>query len=69
MRNTPTCDPYISVLCGKKKKDSRKNYIPDTLNPTFGELFEMDVYLPLDRNLLITVIDNRRLLPGKMNYN
>ena len=29
-------DPYIQVKLGKKKMDTRDNYVPNSLNPVFG---------------------------------
>lgn len=31
-------DPYIKLKIGKRKITDRKNYIPNTLEPTFGRL-------------------------------
>ena len=36
---------------------SRDQYKPNTLDPTFGQLFEMKVILPLEKHLVLTVID------------
>lgn len=64
-RNTATCDPYIAITSGKRKKiRARKNYVPDTLDPIFGQYFELEINLPQDHHLVVTVMDNRRLLPG-----
>ncbi|XP_025096654.1 myoferlin-like isoform X4 [Pomacea canaliculata] len=57
--NDPTglADPYIEIALGKKKMNSRDNYIPNTIDPVFGRLFEMTAVLPLDKDLIIRVKD------------
>ena len=50
-------DPYVKIQVGKKKMSSRDKYIPNTLDPTFGQLFEMKVILPLEKHLVLSVID------------
>ena len=30
-------DPYVVVKLGKDRKSSKKNFIPNTLNPLFGQ--------------------------------
>uniref|UniRef100_T1JKN2 C2 domain-containing protein n=1 Tax=Strigamia maritima TaxID=126957 RepID=T1JKN2_STRMM len=50
-------DPYVEIKIGKKKLSSRKNYKPNTLNPIFGEMFEMTAILPIDKELRIRVYD------------
>uniref|UniRef100_T1IIT4 C2 domain-containing protein n=1 Tax=Strigamia maritima TaxID=126957 RepID=T1IIT4_STRMM len=50
-------DPYITIKLGKQKKNSRDKYKPKTLNPLFGQMFEMTATLPLQKDLLIQVYD------------
>lgn len=50
-------DPFIEVECGKVKKDSRNNYIPNTNNPEFGMMFELKVSIPLEKDLCVRVKD------------
>ncbi|XP_076460960.1 myoferlin-like isoform X2 [Babylonia areolata] len=50
-------DPYIEVELGKKKLNSRDNYVPNTIDPIFGRTFEMTAMLPLDKDLIVRVKD------------
>ncbi|XP_070210966.1 myoferlin-like isoform X3 [Littorina saxatilis] len=50
-------DPYIEVVLGKKKLNSRDNYLPNTTDPVFGRTFEMTAMLPLDKDLTVRVKD------------
>lgn len=64
-RNSARCDPYVSIRCGLKKKIiGKKDYIPDTLEPLFGQCFELEINIPQDRHLIISIMDNRRILMG-----
>uniref|UniRef100_A0A0R3RPS5 C2 domain-containing protein n=1 Tax=Elaeophora elaphi TaxID=1147741 RepID=A0A0R3RPS5_9BILA len=61
-RKDGTCDAYISVKCGtKKKKNLRKDYRPNSLNPLFGQMIEMEVEIPMDKNLVVSVMDRHRI--------
>ncbi|EFO24477.1 C2 domain-containing protein [Loa loa] len=61
-RKDGTCDAYISVKCGtKKKKTLRKDYRPGSLNPLFGQMIEMEVEIPMDKNLVVSVMDRHRI--------
>uniref|UniRef100_A0A8C7HHI7 Myoferlin n=1 Tax=Oncorhynchus kisutch TaxID=8019 RepID=A0A8C7HHI7_ONCKI len=55
--NNGMCDPYIKISLGKKTKDDRDDYTPNTLNPEFGRMFEMSCFLPQDKDLKIAVYD------------
>ncbi|XP_064630282.1 myoferlin-like isoform X1 [Lineus longissimus] len=50
-------DPYISLTLGKKKENNRDDYIPNSLDPCFGRLFEMKTTLPLEKDLHIMIKD------------
>ncbi|KAF8567711.1 hypothetical protein P879_09042 [Paragonimus westermani] len=50
-------DPYIEIKLGNKKYNSRDKYIPNTLNPDFGRVFELKCRLPVEKDLRIQVKD------------
>jgi len=50
-------DPYIEITLGKKKVDSRDEYLPNTINPVFGRMFELTTVLPIYKDLTIRVMD------------
>ncbi|KAM8972365.1 fer-1-like protein 5 [Pelodytes ibericus] len=60
---TGLCDPYLRISVGKKKMDNREEYIPCTLNPVFGKLFELSCVIPLEKDLKVSVFDYDVMLP------
>jgi hypothetical protein len=50
-------DPYLRIKLGKNKINDKANYIPNTLNPIFGRVFELPAHLPVDHTLKITLMD------------
>ncbi|XP_068130426.1 dysferlin isoform X2 [Hyperolius riggenbachi] len=51
------CDPYVKISVGKKAINDQENYIPCTLEPEFGKMFELNCTLPLEKDLRITLYD------------
>ncbi|NWY62587.1 DYSF protein, partial [Chionis minor] len=51
------CDPYVKISVGKKSINDQENYLPCTLEPVFGKMFEMNCTLPLEKDLKITLYD------------
>ncbi|VDL89995.1 unnamed protein product [Schistocephalus solidus] len=50
-------DPYVEILLGKHKVSSKDHYIPNNLNPEFGRMFQLNALIPVEKDLIIRVID------------
>nr|XP_042715210.1 fer-1-like protein 5 [Chrysemys picta bellii] len=59
------CDPYVRLTLGKKKLGDRDQYLPNTLEPVFGRVFELPCTLPLEKDLQISLFDYDLILPDQ----
>lgn len=57
MDSNGLADPYLVVTLGKTKIKENDKYIPNTLNPVFGRMFELTAFIPISKDLQITVMD------------
>ncbi|XP_031807343.1 fer-1-like protein 5 [Sarcophilus harrisii] len=55
--NNGLCDPYVILKLGKTVLGSRHHYKPNTVDPVFGMMFEMNCTIPLEKDLEITLFD------------
>uniref|UniRef100_A0A5K3EPL3 Otoferlin n=1 Tax=Mesocestoides corti TaxID=53468 RepID=A0A5K3EPL3_MESCO len=55
---TGLADPYLVVSMGKQVYNDKSNYIPKTLRPTFGKMFQFEVEFPTTTVLHIEVMDH-----------
>ncbi|TPP67093.1 Myoferlin [Fasciola gigantica] len=50
-------DPYVEIKLGEKKMSSKDKYVPNTLNPEFGLMFQLKCHLPIEKDLHIRIKD------------
>lgn len=62
MRKNGMCDPYLIVKIGKHKVNLKKKYRADTVDPVFGECIELEVNIPVEKDLEVTVMDQRKIV-------
>ncbi|KAM9252467.1 fer-1-like protein 5 [Cariama cristata] len=59
------CDPYVRVSLGTKTLGQRDQYVPNTLEPVFGRLFEVTGTIPLEKDLRVSLVDYDLLPPDQ----
>ncbi|OAF64422.1 hypothetical protein A3Q56_07867, partial [Intoshia linei] len=55
--NFGKADPYIKIKIGNKRMENVDNHEISTLNPTFGSFFELNITMPLQKDLTVIVKD------------
>ncbi|XP_076214866.1 fer-1-like protein 5 [Aptenodytes patagonicus] len=59
------CDPYVRISLGTKTLGQRDQYVPNTLEPVFGRLFEVTGTVPLEKDLRVSLLDYDLLPPDQ----
>ncbi|XP_040394306.1 fer-1-like protein 5 isoform X3 [Cygnus olor] len=59
------CDPYIRVSLGAKTLGQRDQYVPNTVEPVFGRMFEVTGTIPLEKDLRVSLLDYDLLPPDQ----
>ncbi|NXB08587.1 MYOF protein, partial [Cnemophilus loriae] len=62
---TGLSDPYVRVSLGKRTLGQRDQYVPNTLEPVFGRMFELTATIPLEKDLRVTVMDHDKVPPDQ----
>ncbi|VDN53601.1 unnamed protein product [Dracunculus medinensis] len=62
-KNDGRYNPYISIKCGKRKRHivTKKRKYGFGENPIFGQMIELEANLPLEKDLIIRVMNRNRL--------
>ncbi|XP_021230390.1 fer-1-like protein 5 [Numida meleagris] len=59
------CDPYVRISLGAKTLGQRDQYVPNTVEPVFGRMFEVTGTIPLDKDLRVSLLDHDLLPPDQ----
>ncbi|KAM6996377.1 fer-1-like protein 5 [Passerculus sandwichensis] len=62
---TGLSDPYVRVALGKRTLGQRDHYVPNTLEPVFGRMFELTATIPLEKDLRVTIMDHDKVPPDR----
>ncbi|XP_060043508.1 fer-1-like protein 5 [Erinaceus europaeus] len=57
------CDPYVILKLGRTELGNRDKYQPNTLDPIFGMMFELNCTIPQEKDLEIQLYDYDRFSP------
>ncbi|XP_063276821.1 LOW QUALITY PROTEIN: fer-1-like protein 5 [Prinia subflava] len=60
---TGLSDPYVRVSLGRRTLGQRDQYVPNTLEPVFGRMFELTATIPLEKDLRVTIMDHDKVPP------
>ncbi|NXR33519.1 MYOF protein, partial [Zosterops hypoxanthus] len=58
-------DPYVRVSLGKRTLGQRDQYVPNSLEPVFGRMFELTATIPLEKDLRVTIMDHDKVPPDQ----
>ncbi|CAI4223111.1 unnamed protein product [Auanema sp. JU1783] len=61
VRTNGLINPYIVVQCGDHQQSFREFYQPDSSNPVFGQSVELQLTVPVQKDLQIHVLDRHSL--------
>ncbi|XP_066062171.1 fer-1-like protein 5 [Chamaea fasciata] len=62
---TGLSDPYVRVSLGKRTLGQREQYVPNSLEPVFGRMFELTATIPLEKDLRVTIMDHDKVPPDQ----
>ncbi|NWR05260.1 MYOF protein, partial [Paradoxornis webbianus] len=62
---TGLSDPYVRVSLGKRTLGQRDQYVPNSLEPVFGRMFELTATIPLEKDLRVTIMDHDKVPPDQ----